>query len=85
MNLGGPENLEEEGLGGEGVGSDDVGEESAGGEDVGEESASGGYIVEEGDIEDQCGAISAHTPSCFDCGRVFSSWQDVNIHARTCS
>ena len=41
LNLGRPEDLEEEGLGGEGVGSDDVGEESAGGEDVGEESAGG--------------------------------------------
>ena len=31
LNLGGPEDLEEEGVGGEGVGSDDVGEESAAG------------------------------------------------------
>ena len=68
MNLGRPEDLEEEGVCGEGVGSDDVGEESAA-----------------GDIEDQCGAISADTPSCFDCGRMFSSWQGVNIHAQTCS
>ena len=44
-----------------------------------------GDMVEEGDIEDQCGAISANTPSCFDCGRLFSSWQGVNIHVRTCS
>ena len=34
MNLGGPEDLEEEGVGGEGVWATDVGEESAGGEDV---------------------------------------------------
>ena len=31
LNLGGLEDLEEEGVGGEGVGSDDVGEESAAG------------------------------------------------------
>ena len=75
MNLGGPENLEEESAGGENVWADDVGEESAG----------GGVEVEEGEKEDQCEAISADTPSCFDCGRLFSSWQGVNIHSRTCS
>ena len=65
MNLGGPEDLEEEGVGGKGVWATNVGEESAGGEDV----------VGEGKME----------ASCFDCGRVFLSWQDVSIHAPTCS
>ena len=50
-----------------------VAEEGVGGEDASEEG------------EDQFGAMCGDTPSCFDCGRVFSFWQGVNIHSRTCS
>ena len=96
MNLGGREDMvvdgvagegvDEEGLAGEdvaeeGVGVDYVGEEGV--EDVAEEGVGGEDASEEG--EDQSGAMCADTPSCFDCGRVFSSWQGVNIHSRTCS
>ena len=47
-------------------------------EGVGEEG------VEERVGEEQCGGMSADTPSCFDCGRVFVSWQAVNIHSHNC-
>ena len=29
--------------------------------------------------------VTSETPSCFDCGRIYKSWQSVNIHSRKCS
>ena len=65
----------EESVAGEGLGEEGSDEQEEG---VGEEG------VEERVGEEQCGGMSADTPSCFDCGRVFVSWQAVNIHSRNC-
>lgn len=68
-------------------GQDDGGDDGLDGEGSGEEGlgAGAGAGVEEGVGEEQIGAMSADTPSCFDCGRVFATWQGVNIHSRNCS
>ena len=70
----------EESVHGEGLGEDGCKEQE---EEVGEEGVEE-EGVEERVGEEQCGGMSADTPSCFDCGRVFVSWQAVNIHSRNC-
>ena len=79
INLEGQADGGEDGLDGEGSGEEGLG----GLED--QEQSGAGAAVEEGVGEEQIGAMSADTPSCFDCGRVFATWQGVNVHSRNCS